>query len=558
MLAHTHTRTNMRVFVHTHAHMHAHTHTHTHTYTHMRARTVPAGHTHTHAHTHSHMHVRTNPDMAARPITCLYLLACHAHEPLCNPAAHPPGPHNAILPLPLPPSSSVRMGNYAGGLAPSRLNALLDLLFHPTRGLGLSMVRYNIGGGMNPTYSPQMLVDNEYKWRAMPGYRNNPKKGYAWGSDWRQRRFLSGAMQRGVKWVEAVSFSPPWWMTNSGDVSGAKDGKSNLNPKYTQAFADYLADVVKHFSRNWGVNFTSVAPFNEPLEGFWKKGGGQEGCSLTPDGMESVAECLERSLAKRKLSTRVVAMDSWIETTAANFDSALMSRSSLRQVPRINVHGYLSLAPVGANARMHTYNAYWSMRKLAQQRRRPMFLSEWGPLGPDGKDLDIALFMGRRIVEAVNILGVSAWFYWQPIDSVPFWSLINIDWSSPAADAPFPIGFSKKYWVLRHFTTYAKPGSMQMSVSNWTCAHCVAAFYHPVAHTLSLFIVNQQQWRVPVTLDLSAWRATSTAPSVTARRTSYYENMAKIAVRTVGRKIVLTALGQSLTSLVVTGVRTPL
>lgn len=57
--------------------------------------------------------------------------------------------------------------------------------------------------------------------------------------------------------------------TVTGDVSGGDKGEPNLREKFTQAFANYIADVVLHFKRDPAIDvlFDYVAPFNEPVEG---------------------------------------------------------------------------------------------------------------------------------------------------------------------------------------------------------------------------------------------------------------------------------------------------
>ena len=64
-----------------------------------------------------------------------------------------------------------RFANYVGGLPQDQLDSILDLLFDKDKGLGLNIVRYNIGGGLNPELSPQLARNNLVRWRAIPGFR---------------------------------------------------------------------------------------------------------------------------------------------------------------------------------------------------------------------------------------------------------------------------------------------------------------------------------------------------------------------------------------------------
>lgn len=129
--------------------------------------------------------------------------------------------------------------NFVGGLPKQQLDTILDMLFSYNRGLGFNIVRYNIPGGLDPRRSPRLA---KLPFQAVPGFRpGGPGTAYNWNADWKQRRALYGALQRGVNMVEAISYSPPAWMLYTGDVCGRPGGKPNLRPEYFNAFADYLA-----------------------------------------------------------------------------------------------------------------------------------------------------------------------------------------------------------------------------------------------------------------------------------------------------------------------------
>ena len=55
---------------------------------------------------------------------------------------------------------------------------------------------------------------------------------------------LKEAIRQGVNELHAVVFSPPYYMTLSGSVSGSKlYGHSNLKRKDEHAFASYMIQV---------------------------------------------------------------------------------------------------------------------------------------------------------------------------------------------------------------------------------------------------------------------------------------------------------------------------
>merc|ERR1719343_1350844 len=52
---------------------------------------------------------------------------------------------------------------------------------------------------------------------------------------------------------------------------------NNLLDDHIDDFAYYLAAIVHHARDEWGIDFSTVKPFNEPLGPFWNCNGRQEG-----------------------------------------------------------------------------------------------------------------------------------------------------------------------------------------------------------------------------------------------------------------------------------------
>ena len=129
----------------------------------------------------------------------------------------------------------------------SNRDEYVEKMFNPATGIGMNILRYNIGGGDNP--SSNVL---EYR-KAVPGFQPSPGV-YDWTADANQRYMLQAAKAQGVNVIEAFANSAPYWMTISGSVSGAANGGNNLKPDYYDDFADYLTEVVKHFRDHWGLH----------------------------------------------------------------------------------------------------------------------------------------------------------------------------------------------------------------------------------------------------------------------------------------------------------------
>ncbi len=120
-----------------------------------------------------------------------------------------------------------------------KMNEVIELIFDERKGLGLNIVRYNIGGGENPQIVPNTLRPGG----DVPGFQ--PEKGkWDWEADKGQRKVLLASFEHGVTIAEAFSNSPPYWMTKSGSVTGAEDGGNNLKDEYYAGFADYLTELI--------------------------------------------------------------------------------------------------------------------------------------------------------------------------------------------------------------------------------------------------------------------------------------------------------------------------
>src|SRR5690625_3740525 len=182
-----------------------------------------------------------------------------------------------------------------------KFNDVMDLVFDADKGLGLNIVRYNIGGGENTNLGENTL-------RAggdVPGFQ--PEEGeWDWGADRGQRHVMLAAFDRGATIAEAFSNSPPYWMTVSGSVTGAEDGGNNLKDAYYDAFADYLTEVVKVYGERYGVTFRTLTPLNEPISNWWKKGNIQEGAHFNLEAQMKIIKKVADLLEKKGLNETTV------------------------------------------------------------------------------------------------------------------------------------------------------------------------------------------------------------------------------------------------------------
>src|SRR5258708_6420070 len=154
--------------------------------------------------------------------------------------------------------------NIIGGWSDSQRNAVANAIFNPTTGLGLNVVRYNIGAD-----TPTNVCHNQMRPGGnTPSYE--PSAGnYDWTKDTNQRWMIQAAQARGADLFEGQVNSAPDWMLINGCTAGGTNGAENLSSIHYADFVSYLAAIAQHFHDTWGIPFRTLEPFNEPTANWW-------------------------------------------------------------------------------------------------------------------------------------------------------------------------------------------------------------------------------------------------------------------------------------------------
>jgi O-glycosyl hydrolase len=405
--------------------------------------------------------------------------------------------------------------NVVGGYPNTNRNDYVGRVFDPTYGLGLNVVRYNIGGGENPKYLAPNFTYLQYR-AQVPGFLASSSASYDWTKDANQRWVLQQAILKGVTVSEAFSNSPPWWMTNSGSVTGAADGGNNLNPTFAPNFADYLTSVVKQYHDNWGITFRTVEAFNEPSAYWWKFGADvtnnngtlQEGCGFDRTTQNSFVKTLGASLASKSINyTTVSASDE------NSIDDAVLSFNALDSTAQ----GYLS------QVNTHTYNGSerTQLASAAAGGSKRLSVSEYGDGDATG------LTMAQQILTDLKGLQPKNWVYWQAVEGVngdgspSGWGLLTTKGLDGSANYGYT--FNEKYYVMGNFSKFIRPGYQFVGMDD---PNSVAAY--DGNGTIVLVTVNSTGSAQAVTYNLQNLPAAmGSGPwNVQAYQTSATENLA--------------------------------
>ncbi|MFJ1709366.1 RICIN domain-containing protein [Kitasatospora sp. NPDC088346] len=424
-----------------------------------------------------------------------------------------------------------------GGWPDAQRNQLADDLYGAD-GLGFTVARYNIGGGDSPETQPYLRPG-----AAVPGYWNRPAvygppaggtAGWTEPSDWwnpadpthwsadpdaDQIWWLKAAKSRGADTFEAFSNSAPYFMTNSGLVSGAADSRQdNLRADQYDRFAAYLAGAVQRAQASSGVTFDAVSPVNEPGTSYWGAGGRQEGSHWDPASQAHIIASLRSALTGAGLGTPVSAMD---ETNADmfrdNWDS--YSATTRAAVGKLNTHTY------GTGGRT-------GVRDIAKGSAKPLWMSEvdlGGTVPQSFTDMSPALDFAHHINDDIRELEPSAWVMWQAVDDYTNmtpghensnWGLIQTDLAStqPAVE---PLRLNKKYWTMANYSRFIRPGARVIGGDNTD----TLAALRPGGTGVVAVYTNSTGADQTVTLDLGGFQSVDTAAPVQRYTTDAGKNV---------------------------------
>jgi galactan endo-1,6-beta-galactosidase len=349
-------------------------------------------------------------------------------------------------------------------------------------GLGLSVIRYNVGGsGGGATIDSgtvEQVSPNMPPYKTMFGYWLNwydddpGSDSWDWWVDSNQRNMMWRARKHGVRSIEFFSNSPMWWMCYNHSTAGSDNGDDNLQWWNWDQHATYLATVAAYAQSNWGVKVDYVEPFNEPSAWWWAYPSDQEGCHFDPGTQDYVAN----SLAQRLPSGVGVSVSDENDMDTALWSWNQLSQNTQNEVAKIGVHGYSGQSPYRGAGRA-------PLQQAAAAAGKKLWMSEYGDSDSSG------LTMASSIMLDLNQLRPAAWVYWQTLD-LGGWGLIN---STPATNW---IGqASRKYFVFAQFSRHIRPGdtlltNTQLPAANTNSALSTVVSYNAVADKLVIVTVN--------------------------------------------------------------------
>ena len=404
-------------------------------------------------------------------------------------------------------------------------------LFFGENGLNLNIMRYNIGGGDDPTHTHIKRTDSK-----VPGWLKYDKDKdeyiYDYNADRNQLNVLKAAYKKAGKdaFVEVFSNSPPYFMTKSGCSSGNfNPNENNLKEECYKDFAEYIADVTEYINNVLNIKVSSVSPMNEPNTDYWKHfSEKQEGCHYDCGESQNriILETAKAIKNKGLNNIQIVASDE--TSTDKQLEEYLNYTDEVKAViDRVSTHTYGTdkIAELG---------------KLMKEEKRNLWMSEtdWSDTaGKNAGEMGAALWLAKKIIFDINNLSPSAWVIWLTIDHHKSKDgyLGNKDSGFPSTKKGYwglafaehdkkEIVLTKKYYAMGQFSKFIRPGD--------TIIHCndnTLAAFNSKTNEVKIVCVNCSAKELPITVDLTDFKKSNRNVKV-IRTSGNLENGENLAV----------------------------
>ncbi|MDO4563425.1 MAG: glycoside hydrolase [Clostridia bacterium] len=413
-----------------------------------------------------------------------------------------------------------------GDLPEEERKVLSKAYFDLEEGLGLNFVRFNIGGGDDPTHT-HLGTEGQ----AVPGWLNADGT-YNKEADMNQLNFLLDAIEYGANIVECFSNSPPYTMTLSGCTAGGEDPNvNNIAPERFGEFAQYLARVVSILKNDYGVQVDTLEPMNEPNTNYWRAGGTQEGCHISPEDQSAlILECAAALKAAGLDDVSVAASD---ETNTSNFLSYIskLTPQAVEALGRFNVHTYA------------TENMEQLRDEIAKTGKK-LFMSESdynATAGVNAEYMGPALWFSQKITDDLRGLWANAWTIWQ-VAGVAFegresvggyWHISQYNRETKELEK------FKKYYAYGQFSKFIRQGDYLIDTD---CPNILAA-HNKESGKIALVVTNATAGDVDYSINLSSLGAVGNTAQ--AWRTSETQNIEMIAPVELNGKTLHVSVPQS-------------
>ena len=374
--------------------------------------------------------------------------------------------------------------------------AVLDALFSPVKGAGLSMLRHRV-----------------------EAYASTGPGQYNWDLDWDSIWLTGEARARGVSTVWCTPWTPPKWMKSNNDYANG----GQLLPEHYQDYADFLATYVSEYKRRFNITIDALSLQNEP-----DINATYESCLWSGEQLRDFLKFnIGPTFRARGLTTKLILPEysGWND---------YLSYPTLQDT---NASQFLSVVAT------HSYGGDIYPFTSAMSQNKDVWETEVSDLSGNDPSINDALRWASMIHDSMVTGNANAWHYWWLVTG---WSdgqsLIQIN-----SDGSYQI--YKRLWALGNFSRFVRPGFIRVntSSSNPESGVLVSAYTKPGSGNTVLVVVNQNYNATNLAANIGGVKFTS----VRAYRTSNQEDLAQItAPNVVQNTVTIPVAARSITTIV--------
>ncbi len=376
-------------------------------------------------------------------------------------------------------------------LTSANRSAVEDLLFSPTAGIGLNIMRLELGAG--ETYPTGSTPVNDFTIEPTGPSTSSGTPTYTWDhSADGQVQIAKDARARGVSTLYADAWSAPAFMKSNNNVyGGTLCGFSSCSSgDWQQAYANYLTKYVQDYASE-GVTLDYVSPFNEPQDAPpWQS------MQASPTQLAGFVATLKSTLTSAGLSTKIASSDVSNADSADSYQQAIEANSAASAAQSVNS--------------FHTYAGTAAASPTALLAGKPSWQSEFTCVGDTWNtaystgDCD-GEHWAQTIYTAMNN-GVNAYLGWTGA-----WSHTdNEDLIRITGSSSYQV--SSRLWAMGNYSRYVKAGAVRYEAASSSSSVLSTAYKNPDG-TSAVVVTNTSS--SPQSLTLTGLNGGTVTPVVT-------------------------------------------
>jgi O-glycosyl hydrolase len=381
----------------------------------------------------------------------------------------------------------------------------LSLLYSPTHGAGLTILRNEISADKGFTIEPKAPGGAN----ARPSYLSLAAVDQDQGQLWFAKQIRA---DYGVSDVFADAWSAPAFMkTNDSAIYGGTvcgvPGAVCKSGDWRQAYADYLVRYAKDYAAA-GVPLTYVGPENEanPLPPGARRGGGapaQDSMIMSAGQTANFMALLGQALARSGLSTRAECCASISWDWAQRYADAIETDEQANTATALfTSHGY-----------------FYAPNSPLKNWSKPVWQTEWAPFdtGPfdaawdDGSQLS-GFTWAQNIYTGLTKANLGGFLYlWGANTSTttitgPNTGLVEVNGVTVAS--------SGRLWAFASYSRFIRPGAVRIATTTSDAGLEVSAFRNTDG-SIAVVVLNSAHSRQVATFSLRELAAAHVTPYLT-------------------------------------------